>query len=141
MQITRLVISPLLLAATYFAMPFTLAAEEDTTYQFDGRLEIDGHTVARPQQRIRTNEEQYVITQSESYPTIRLTYSISEAGGNLVNARFLIEQEGDSGWKTLMQPSLQAVLGQSQTITVSDNRSDEDDSADISFTFTVSESG
>lgn len=105
-------------------------------YHLSGTISVDGQRIARPDDRVEADSESYVIMQSSEY-TVRLTYRIQSAGDNLVDARFLIERQHDDSWQTLMQPSVQAVLGQQSSVSL--EAPEDSDEVDVEFVFTITE--
>ena len=105
------------------------------TYELIGELIVDEQTVAKPQDRIQDGSESYVIVQNAD-SSIRLTYSVQSAGDNLLNARFLIEQDKGEGWVPLMQPSVQAILGQPSSVSL--ESPPDNDAPTVTFHFTFS---
>lgn len=110
------------------------AAQAADGYHLSGELSVNGQRIARPDDRTEEGRESYVIVQSDDY-AVRLTYTIQSAGDNLVDARFLIELDEDGSWETLMQPSVQAVLG--QPASVSFEAPEGSDEQDVEFVFTI----
>lgn len=103
-------------------------------YHLSGELSLNGQRIARPNDYAEDGRESYVIVQSDDY-TVRLTYTIQSAGDNLVDARFLIELDQDDGWETLMQPAVQAVLGQQASVAFEAPQGS--DEPDVEFVFTI----
>lgn len=103
------------------------------TYELSGELIVNEQTVAKPQDKIQDGSESYIIVQNAE-SSIRLTYSVQSAGDNLLNARFLIEQDEGEGWKLLMQPSVQAILGQHSSVSL--ESPPDSDQPDVVFNFT-----
>lgn len=111
-------------------------AQAADSYRLTGTISLDGQRIAQPDDRTQEGSESYVIMQSSDY-TVRLTYSIQSAGNNLVDARFLIEKQRDESWETLMQPSVQAVLGQQSSVAL--QAPEDSDEVDVEFVFTITE--
>ena len=105
------------------------------TYELSGELIVNEQTVAKPQDRIQDGSESYIIVQSAD-SSIRITYSVQSAGDNLLNARFLIEQDEGEGWELLMQPSVQALLGQPSSVSLESPPDSDEPAATFNFTFT-----
>lgn len=84
-------------------------------YELRASLKIDDQTVASPRDTISDGSESYVIVQGDEQ-SVRITYSVQSAGNNLLNARFLIEQDNGDGWRSLMQPAVQAEIGQTASV-------------------------
>ena len=110
------------------------AAQAAEGYHLSGELSVNGQRIARPDDHAEEGRESYVIVQSDEH-TVRLTYTIQSAGDNLVDARFLIEMDNDGSWETLMQPSVQAVLGQQASVAF--EAPEGSDEYDVEFVFTI----
>lgn len=104
------------------------------SYHLSGEISIDGQRIARPDDQVEDSRESYVIMQSDEH-TVRLTYTIQSAGENLVDARFLIELDDEGNWQTLIQPSVQAVLGQQASVSYA--APEGSDESNIEFVFTI----
>ena len=105
------------------------------TYELIGELIVNEQVVAKPQDQIQDGSESYIIVQ-RAESSIRLTYSVQSAGDNLLNARFLIEQDEGEGWEPLMQPSVQAVLGQPSSVSLESPSESDEPTVTFHFTFT-----
>lgn len=125
-----------MLALGYLLSPITAHSSESQVYEFTGELSVNGETLAKPLDTVEDGRESYILIESEA-ATIRITYSVQSAGNNIVDARFLIEQATNESWQTLMQPSIQAVLGQQMSVNFAAD--DDTDIEEISFLFTLSE--
>lgn len=124
-------LSSIVALASVLAPASALAAD---SYHLSGEISIDGQRIARPDDRVEDSRESYVIMQSDEH-TVRLTYTIQSAGDNLVDARFLIELDDDGDWQTLIQPSVQAVLGQQAS--VSYEAAENSNESNVEFVFTI----
>lgn len=129
---------PVYLASAFLWLGISHQAVADTTqYELLGELRIDGNSVAKPNQRVEEGLDSYLLIQSRDYGTIRLTINISGQSGNIVNARFLLEQERDSGWEPLMQPLVTTTLGEASSVLLTPP--DDSDNADIELSFTITQ--
>lgn len=122
------------IALALIAMP--TPAEAATGYRLQGEVKLDGQIVANPNDSVVEGREAFVIVQSQQ-ATIRLTYQIQSAGDELVNTRFIIEKDQDNGWELLLQPSLQAVLGQPNTVHVEADPDNNQEEIEFNFTITA----
>lgn len=111
-------------------------AHANDRYQLDGELIVDGHTIAKPQDQIEEGSESYVIVQGAE-SSVRLTYSVQSGGDNLLNTRFIIEQDSGDGWELLMQPSVQAVIGQPSSVSLEADPESDRQNITFEFTFTA----
>lgn len=113
----------------------TNASANNETYQFSGEIIIDEQTVAKPREQIQAGAESYIIVQSDEH-VIRLTYHVQNAGDNLLNARFVIEKDTNEGWELLMQPAVQAVIGQASSVSYEASPDSDEQNVTFNFTFT-----
>lgn len=128
--------------STYLASAFLWlgishqAIADSNQFELRGELKLDGNTVAKPNQRVEENLDSYLMVESRDYGNIRLTINISSQSGDVIHARFLLEQEKDSGWEPLMQPLVTTTIGEATSVTLSPASDSENPEILLSFTVT-----